>query len=85
MQCDRCKNVIEEGEEREHAGRILCEDCYMDALSPARTCDPWPFIPPNPWDMEEPITASMRSRQESSRSSRRREGPSSRISPKSCR
>lgn len=22
-------------------GRMLCEDCYMDALSPARACDPW--------------------------------------------
>jgi hypothetical protein len=41
MQCDRCKDEIEKGEEREHTGRILCEDCYMDALSPARTCDPW--------------------------------------------
>ena len=20
---------------------MLCEDCYMDALSPVRTCDPW--------------------------------------------
>jgi len=32
---------IEKGEEREHNGLTLCEDCYMDALSPARTCDPW--------------------------------------------
>lgn len=22
-------------------GQILCEDCYMDLLSPPRTCDPW--------------------------------------------
>ena len=22
-------------------GQVLCEDCYMDALSPARACDPW--------------------------------------------
>ena len=29
------------GEEREWHGQILCEDCYMDALSPAKTCDPW--------------------------------------------
>ena len=41
MQCDRCGDLIEDGEEREHAGRLLCEDCYMDALSPAHTCDPW--------------------------------------------
>lgn len=41
MQCDKCKDTIEQGEEREFNGQMLCEDCYMDALSPARTCDPW--------------------------------------------
>ena len=41
MDCQRCGDAIEAGEEREHLGRILCEDCYMDALSPARACDPW--------------------------------------------
>ncbi|MBU2548286.1 MAG: hypothetical protein KKB20_07755 [Proteobacteria bacterium] len=41
MNCQRCGDRIESGEEREHFGRTLCEDCYMDALSPARTCDPW--------------------------------------------
>ena len=41
MKCDRCKTNIEKGEERKLHGQILCEDCYMDALSPARPCDPW--------------------------------------------
>jgi hypothetical protein len=41
MECERCKDIIESGEEREYAGRVLCEDCYMDALSPSKTCDPW--------------------------------------------
>jgi hypothetical protein len=41
MQCDRCKATIPAGEEKEHLSRSLCEDCYMDALSPVRTCDPW--------------------------------------------
>ena len=41
MECERCQDSIEPGEEREYAGRVLCEDCYMDALSPAKTCDPW--------------------------------------------
>ena len=41
MKCDKCRELIEEGEERELHGQTLCEDCYMDALSPARTCDPW--------------------------------------------
>jgi len=40
-QCDRCKAAIPEGEERNHHGRILCEDCCMDLLSPAKACDPW--------------------------------------------
>ena len=41
MRCDRCKANIEEGEERELHGRTLCEDCYIDTLSPAKACDPW--------------------------------------------
>ena len=41
MKCDKCECPIESGEEREHTGRTLCEDCYMDALSPAKACDPW--------------------------------------------
>ena len=41
MECDRCHANIEQGEEKEHLGQLLCEDCYMDALSPVKTCDPW--------------------------------------------
>jgi hypothetical protein len=41
MKCERCEAFIPEGEARDHLGRTLCEDCYMDALSPAKTCDPW--------------------------------------------
>jgi hypothetical protein len=41
MKCDRCNAAIEKGEEREHFGQLLCEDCYMDVLSPAKGCDPW--------------------------------------------
>jgi hypothetical protein len=41
MQCERCKSVIPEGEEMELHGQVLCEDCYMDLLSPPRACDPW--------------------------------------------
>ncbi len=39
--CQRCQTRIPEDEARELRGQTLCEDCYMDALSPARTCDPW--------------------------------------------
>jgi predicted Rossmann fold nucleotide-binding protein DprA/Smf involved in DNA uptake len=41
MKCDHCGALIEGGQERAHAGQILCEDCYMDLLSPVKACDPW--------------------------------------------
>lgn len=41
MKCERCSAEMEVGDEREYLGRRICEDCYMDALSPAKTCDPW--------------------------------------------
>ena len=41
MECSKCAAVIEEGDEREHNHEILCEDCYMDVLSPTKFCDPW--------------------------------------------
>jgi hypothetical protein len=41
MECDRCHANIEPGEEKHHLGQTLCEDCYMEALSPLKTCDPW--------------------------------------------
>ena len=41
MQCQRCKTDIPKGEERELHGQCLCEDCYIDLLSPLKACDPW--------------------------------------------
>ncbi len=41
MECSKCKTVIPKEEAREHKNEILCEDCYVDALSPAAFCDPW--------------------------------------------
>ena len=41
LHCDRCGAQVSEAEAHTHLGQTLCEDCYMDALSPARTCDPW--------------------------------------------
>ncbi len=41
MKCDCCNTTIESGEARAHLGRTLCEDCYLDALSPVKACDPW--------------------------------------------
>lgn len=39
--CDKCNAACDDDELHEHAGRMLCDDCYMDALSPAKSCDPW--------------------------------------------
>ena len=36
-----CDAIIDSEEAREHNGRTLCEDCYMDFLSPARAWVPW--------------------------------------------
>ncbi len=41
MKCYHCQAAIEPGEEREHRSRMLCEDCYLEALSAVKTCDPW--------------------------------------------
>ncbi|MBW6520712.1 MAG: hypothetical protein K0A99_06820 [Desulfoarculaceae bacterium] len=38
---ENCRAEIEEGEGRDFYGQLLCDDCYMNALSPVRTCDPW--------------------------------------------
>jgi len=41
MQCDRCGRKIPENQETVFQGQTICEDCYIDALSPAKPCDPW--------------------------------------------
>lgn len=41
MKCNTCGAEIVPGEEREHLNQVICEDCYMEVLSPIRTCDPW--------------------------------------------
>jgi hypothetical protein len=41
MQCEKCNTDIAEGEDRLLHGQILCEDCYMERLSPAKACEPW--------------------------------------------
>jgi hypothetical protein len=41
MQCDRCGAELDPADAMSHGGRTLCEDCLMDAMSPAKACDPW--------------------------------------------
>lgn len=41
MKCTKCQVKISKGEKREYNQEVLCEDCYIDVLSPAKFCDPW--------------------------------------------
>jgi hypothetical protein len=39
--CAKCGSAYDPAEAREHQGQMLCEDCYLDAMSPTQVCDPW--------------------------------------------
>lgn len=39
MICVRCQENIPNGEDYNYYGQILCEDCYIGAIEPPRTCD----------------------------------------------
>ena len=41
FQCARCSKEIEKQQCYEHQGKVFCEECYMDILSPPKACDPW--------------------------------------------
>ncbi len=41
MKCEKCASEIPPDEIREHAGRTLCEDCYLEIMITPKTCDPW--------------------------------------------
>ena len=41
MKCDRCGTEISARESHSHQGKTLCDDCYIDATSQERECDPW--------------------------------------------
>ena len=40
-QCTKCNKEIEKQRGYEYQGKLFCEDCYMDVLSPPKACDPW--------------------------------------------
>jgi len=40
-ECARCSKKIEKHQGYEHQGKVFCEDCYLDILSPPKACDPW--------------------------------------------
>lgn len=39
MRCTQCGQSVPEGENYSHAGKELCEDCYLEAVSIPKTCD----------------------------------------------
>ena len=39
--CEVCGKEIEEQQSYQYLGKVYCEDCYMDILSPPKACDPW--------------------------------------------
>lgn len=39
MECARCNQIVPEDETYNYYGKILCEDCYIQAIEPPRTCD----------------------------------------------
>lgn len=41
MECQKCRREITDDDSFTHLGQVLCEDCYMDAMSPTKSCDPW--------------------------------------------
>jgi hypothetical protein len=41
MVCEKCGKHLNPDEEMILKGKTLCEDCYINTLSPTRTCDPW--------------------------------------------
>jgi transcription initiation factor IIE alpha subunit len=41
FQCSKCGKTLEKNECYGHQGKVFCEDCYMDILSPPKACDPW--------------------------------------------
>jgi recombinational DNA repair protein (RecF pathway) len=40
MRCDKCETEVPDDDIYVHAGRNLCEDCYMVAMTRPVTCDP---------------------------------------------
>lgn len=41
MKCESCGEPLSTEAATSRGGKILCEDCLMDAMNPPRACDPW--------------------------------------------
>ena len=40
MKCEHCQTELPENEATPYQGKMLCEDCCFDLMSPPKTCDP---------------------------------------------
>ncbi len=41
MICARCQKDFPAEDLVAHGSQMVCEDCYMDMVSPLKACDPW--------------------------------------------
>ena len=41
MVCARCGRGLAGADARDWGSEILCEDCFLETMSPVRPCDPW--------------------------------------------
>lgn len=41
MKCQRCRRDVSEDETYSYLSETLCDECYMDVMSPPKACDPW--------------------------------------------
>jgi len=41
VKCKRCGRELSAGDSYQHLGETLCDDCYLDARSTPKPCDPW--------------------------------------------
>jgi hypothetical protein len=40
MQCERCGVLLNEGDNYDFHGEMICEDCYFYLTNPPKACDP---------------------------------------------
>jgi late competence protein required for DNA uptake (superfamily II DNA/RNA helicase) len=45
LKCERCQTELPENESASYQGKLLCEDCCFDLMSPPKTCDPTAVSP----------------------------------------
>ncbi len=55
MKCEKCASDIPADEVREHSGRTLCEDCYLEIMVTPKTCDPWAVYSAKNTVSQEPV------------------------------